>query len=433
MVETLLAHPKLRREPLAYYRRDETIAWDWRLSPEGPTVTLLADDVVRVRDNDLRATVTALVEGYPVTYDRLNVHSRGDRTTLGNEAHKQLTRAFPDVLITADDLKLRLMHFALGLWDEVVSECLPELSLGSENDPVVSFVLEPLVVDGGGTIAFGPPGRGKSYTMMLLATAIDAGLREPWPVPRPRKVLWINLERDRRMVLARLGRINRALGLPATRGLHMFHARGRTLQEVLPAAQKYIREHGVEVVFLDSITRAGYGDLTENAPANRAMDGLNRLCPTWVAIGHTPRADDDHVFGSQMFDAACDVAVKLLSQQEEDGPLGIQLLITKGNDVGKRRLPALALDFSAAGLEGIRSARRGEFLDLEEARHRPTAKDRIRDYLLDHPLGKSHAAEIALALDLNRTTVVEALQDAALFTALGKDGRTAYYGVLGNP
>jgi hypothetical protein len=67
------------------------------------------------------------------------------------------------------------------------------------------------------------------------------------------------------------------------------------------------------------------GDLTENGAGNKIVDALNGMAETWLAIGHTPRASAEHVYGTVHFDAGADLMVKLTSEQDEDGPLGISL------------------------------------------------------------------------------------------------------------
>ncbi len=95
-------------------------------------------------------------------------------------------------------------------------------------------------------------------------------------------------------------------------------------------------EPAADVVILDSISRAGVGDLNENQPVNRAIDMLNRLAPTWLAIAHTPRADETHVYGSVHFEAGEDLGVGLIAQTSMDGLLtGVGLRVDKANDLPK--------------------------------------------------------------------------------------------------
>ncbi len=55
----------------------------------------------------------------------------------------------------------------------------------------------------------------------------------------------------------RLGLVNTALGLESFRPLLVLNARGKSLPGVRYVVESAIRDHGVEVLFLDSISRSG--------------------------------------------------------------------------------------------------------------------------------------------------------------------------------
>ena len=243
----------------------------------------------------------------------------------------------------------------------------------------------------------------------------------------------MNLERSRDSVMNRLGAVNRALGLPATRPLLTLNARGKALADVLPACRRVVQERHIGCVFLDSISRAGIGDLTENQPVNRIMDLLNSLSPSWVGLAHTPRADESHIFGGVHFDAGADVVVQLLSEQDEDKaatPLGLGYRITKQNDLGRRPLSIIALDFSENGMVGVRRAKAGEFSTIESQK-RTSLKQEVRDYLMHVQGGAASATELAEALKRNRQNISEMLTHDDGFCSAGKTGRHVLYAVKG--
>ena len=193
------------------------------------------------------------------------------------------------------------------------------------------------------------PGTGKSYAALLVGVSVDAGLSsELWRIPAPAPVLYVNLERTKGAMLRRLGQVNDALGLEADRSLLMLHARGRSLVDVISQIGMAVREHAIQLVVVDSLSRSGMGDLTENLTANRAMDLLNGIPCAWLAIGHTPRADTSHIYGSVMFDAAADVSIQLVSD-EAPGPrqqLALALKVTKANDIARSPSRVVVLEFS---------------------------------------------------------------------------------------
>jgi hypothetical protein len=121
--------------------------------------------------------------------------------------------------------------------------------------------------------------------------------------------------------------------------------------------------------------------------------------------------------------------VKLTSQQEEMGPLGIGLEITKSNDVGKHSMQIMALEFGPAGLVGARKALHGEFPDVEAGRSQ-SMRSRVFEYLSDN--GAASATTIADALDVNRANVSSLLKkDGERFVVVRKEGQSVLYGVKG--
>jgi hypothetical protein len=206
---------------------------------------------------------------------------------------------------------------------------------------------------------------------MALAVAVDAGLqRTPFgAVSRPAKALYVNLERSERDIRFRLGCVNAAFGLPVERELLVLSWRGATLEDVQDAIRRAVLDGQAEVVFIDSLSRAGAGSLLADDVANDIMDTLNGLGCGWVAIAHVSKAvgeNDKEVppspFGSQMQVAAADVTVALTSSSERtrDGILPVALTVTKINSGPRPRPWYLTLEFSGQYLRRIRRAERHE-------------------------------------------------------------------------
>lgn len=388
----------------------------------------LRAEAVHQERTGVHARIAILYQGTTLAWSSFNVERDEDRLRLANSAHKHLNGQAKDY--PAPYLKQDLDDFCYGLWAARMGDLAPEWLTGTAEAEPPRFVLAPFLLEGGGTIVFAHPGRGKSYLTGLMAVSIDAGTEVParnrlWQV-RQQRVLFINLERGRLSVRNRLGNINAALGLPRTRPLLTMNQRGRSLQEIIGAARRAVQEHNVGLVLLDSISRAGMGDLTENNAVNRIIDGLNGLSETWLGIAHAPRGSDEHVFGGIHFDAGADVIVRLLSQQEEGGPLGVGLQIVKENDVGKQPQQILALEFTPLGLAGVRKARPGEFPDVESNR-KMSLRDEVRDYLLG--AGKASASELAEDLGRPRSNISTLLKRDVSFNVVERDGRHVRYGV----
>ena len=396
---------------------------------DGHPLAFIAGDLRRERTGP-HATVSILygdeIEGNVklLASDVFNVGRDRDRTHLANSAWKQLPdvakRAWPQA-----DVKHSLDRFTAGLWGEYVKTQSGELMAGDPDVGPPRQLIGAYVVEGGGTLLYAPPGRGKSYIALAMAISLDAGVDAVWPVREAKRTAYVNIERSTPSVKHRLASVNRALGLDPRRPLPFLNARGRSLADVADGVAEMIRRYEIEVVFLDSISRAGMGDLTDGAVANKVIDVLNRLCQTWLAIAHTPRAAEDHVYGSVFFTAGADVEVRLSSQTGER-VTGVGLEVTKANDVAKPPLATFARVWGPDGLEAIRSARRHEFPELEAGRPTSLAEE-VAEYLAG--VGKDHATSIANALGRNRQAISTLLNHDQRFVLVERSGRVAYYGV----
>ena len=382
--------------------------------------TWLATSVLRGRALGIGLNKTYLA------WTTQNIERDEDRTRLANSAFKALPSSIKEIY-TAEVLKHDLSLFCLGLWDFHQEQFEPEMTEGDPDAGPPTFILEPLVLEGGGTIIFAPPGRGKSYTGLLIAVSIDAGVAELWPV-RQRRVLYVNLERSKISLRRRIAGVNVALGLPAKRPLLLQQARGKSLSEVIDIARRKVRQEEVGLVILDSISRAGMGDLNENQPVNTIIDALNGLCDTWLALGHTPRSDETHIYGGVHFEAGEDIGVQLLSQHIEDNTLGIGLKVVKANDVRMPGMSIFGMEFGLSGLQVAYKANNGQFPDLEAGvGAKTTVLEDVFNYILE--VGEASGTEIARETGRDRANVATLLRSDKRFVVARKQGATVYYGL----
>ena len=405
----------------AYRDIGDAVQWDKRA---GELLLTFKAEKLSEEKTGVHARVSIYGQHQSLSWSYLNIERREDRSSLAGAAFAVLkdTKNY-----SKDDMRRDLDSFCFGLWDYHLSRFAPEDMVGDEIPKPLSFLLNPYIIENGGTIIFAPPGRGKSFIALLCSVSIDSGSNKFWPV-KSSKVLFINLERSKESLRRRLSMVNKVLGLPPTRPLLTLNARGKSLSDVIPACRKAILKYGVVFVVLDSISRAGLGDLNENQSGNRVIDALSSLCPTWLALGHTSRATEDHLFGSIMQDAGADICVQLASQRKDDGTLGIGLTITKQNDIGYRPQKIYAMEFSEDSLADFRLARPFEFPDIVGK----TTVDMLTatmEYVSNKDTGDATASDVSNELGYDRTNVSRMFRQSGKFIERRRVRQSIYYGV----
>ncbi len=405
----------------AYEHSNGRIFQEFRLGT-GNRLQFAAENIRRERTG-VHATLGISMNGKALAWDYLNVERHGDRVRLANAAYKQLDEL--DGGVWPENQHRRAFDlFAYGLWGEHIKAMIGGPLEGDPNAGPPETVCGSYAIDGGGCIIYSPPGKGKSYTALSMAISMDAGAPLIWPV-KQRKCLYLNLERSAVSMRHRLARINAGLGLDPRRPLTFINARGRPLGDLVDVVAETMIRHGCEVLIVDSISRTGMGDLTDATAANRIIDTLNNLSPTWLALGHTPRSDDTHVFGSVHFTAGADVEVRLLSQSQ-NGTTGIGLQVTKANDLPKVPMFVFALDWENAGLKALRPATLGEFPELASGKERSLGEE-VAEYL--GAAGAATATETAKELGRARQGVATLLSRDPRFVRVRKDGKDVLYGL----
>lgn len=380
---------------------------------------------IRKERTGVHARISILMDDRLLEFDTFNVGRRADRNSLANAAYKAMDERFHPAYTDAE-MRHDLALFCGTLWRTYLAKHKAEVVVGDPLGQPISFLIDPFIVEDAGTILYAPPGRGKSYIAMLMAVSMDAGISQLWQVKQA-KTMFVNLERSKRSIERRLGSVNLALGEDPARGLLMLNARGKSFEDVRDIVISAVENDGVECVMLDSISRAGYGDLTENKSVNLIIDALNNLNRTWFAIGHTPRGDETHVFGGIHFDAGADIMVRGFSQQTNDS-LGVGLKITKANDLPFYPMQVLRLTFDQFGLTGVEKGNRSEFADMiVEAT--PTGLADTIEQFLTLETAKASPQEIAAAIGKDRGNVAKVLSADPRFIAVGTYGKAKLWAV----
>jgi hypothetical protein len=369
--------------------------------------------------------LSIVYNGITLAWSRQNIERQDDRTRLANKAHGHLSPAMQD-LYTKNFIQHDLDLFCKDAWNVYVMEQMPGLVEGGAATPV-EFLVNPFVIQGGGTILFAPPGRGKSWTGMVMAVCVDSGKDDIFKVKQA-PTIYINLERSASSMIRRLGAVNRALILESGRPIYMLNARGKRLSDVVEALKRTIDEHNIQFGVLDSISRSGRGDLNANEVANNIIDVLNGMLDSWLGLAHTPRADESHVFGGVHFDAGADIVVQLRREQQENR-LGLGLEITKSNDVGWRPMQVIDIEFdNETDLPwSIQKGRPDDFPELMVGR-KLSATQEIEEVLLE--LGEATAEDVSDRTGKARNHTSEILSKSKRFVTTRMIGKKKYFAAV---
>ena len=404
---------------------DGRYRWERALGT-GEKVAIVAKDVRKERTG-LHANIGIGFEGAVLAHDTYNVGRNEDRGRLAKSAAEKLKRrselafaAYPAIDIK-DDLDTFCLELGRVFDEQFTGEMLiPKRHAGSP------YALRPWIVDGGGTIFFGPPKAGKSFLSLLMCQSIMYGLPTFWPV-RKQVVCYVNLERSKRSMENRLALVNGVMEL-GDKGMPMVNARGQSLDRVAQSVRETVRKYKATIIWIDSISRSGVGSLVHDDSANRLIDMASGLCETWAAIGHTPREDGTHSYGSVMFEAGQDVGVQVSSEHRND-EVGLMLRMQGANDIPMAKPQFYALSFTGgeeSALQGFRMAKEGEFPGF--SLQQPGSRfEQVRDYIMQVG-GTATPGDIVKHTGMKYPDVSKLLHTSA-FQFIRKEGKNAYYGV----
>ena len=142
------------------------------------TVTLIAEDL-REERTGVHGLVKIGLGSTILAHDTFNITRDPDRTRLSNSAAKMMPKTLLDEEYPKERLKHDLDIFLLHAWEVWQGQYDPVLEAG-DDDIEIEWLANGLVMRGGGTILYGPPGFGKSYVAQTASVVIDAGLEFCW-------------------------------------------------------------------------------------------------------------------------------------------------------------------------------------------------------------------------------------------------------------
>ena len=392
------------------------------------TITLSAHNI-RNEKTGVHAELGVAFNGESIAYTVCNIKRSEERTKLCNAAYKFLgeTPADAAMLIEKGDLLQHLNDFCIEVYPAYLSVQAPTKIVGAERP--INYMLKPHVLTGGGTIMYGKPGKGKSFTGLMMAMAVNYGTNHYWDTQQG-EALFVNLERPDSTIPPRILGVAEALGLNSTTSLSVLNGKGATLVDIKDVMEQYIQENNVTFVVLDSISRAGTGDMKEDKVATATIDMLNKLGVTWLAIAHTPKYDETIYYGNSQYEAGADVMVRHSSEVIDDkGSIAVLLEVTKANDMPIPKPMGLHYSFNENGISGIRFAAKEETAGLIDKEKNMYSS--IKEYLAE--VGGKTATELAKTFDVERSAITDQLK--IMFrnkelVSIGKQDNEKIYGLL---
>ena len=368
-------------------------------------ITLSAHDI-RPEKTGVHAELGIAFNGESIAYTVCNIKRSEERTKLCNSAYKYLgdTPADAAMIIPKGDLLRQMNDFCIAVYPEYLSIQAPVKVEGAERK--IGYTLKPHVLSGGGTIMYGKPGRGKSFTGLMMAMAVNYGANHYWNTEQG-EALYVNLERPDSTIPPRILGVAEALGLNSNSSLSVLNGKGATLVDIKDVMEEYIHENNITFVVLDSISRAGTGDMKEDKVATATIDMLNKLGTSWLAIAHTPKYDESIYYGNSQYEAGADVMLRHSAQIiDDDGSMAVLLEVTKANDMPVPKPMGLHYSFNENGIKGIRFAAKEETAGLIDKEKNLYSS--LKDYLEE--VGAKTATELAKTFAVERSAITDQLK-----------------------
>jgi|TARA_Y100000310_G_scaffold311819_1_gene358490 hypothetical protein len=368
-------------------------------------ITLSAHDI-RPEKTGIHAELGIAFNGENIAYTVCNIKRSEERTKLCNSAYKFLGETYGDAatIIPKGDLVKQMNDFCLAVYPEYLSIQAPVKVEGAERN--IGYTLKPHVLSGGGTIMYGKPGRGKSFTGLMMALAVNYGTNHYWNTEQG-DTLYVNLERPSSTIPPRILGVAEALGLNSNSSLSVLNGKGATLVDIKDVMEEYIQENNTTFIVLDSISRAGTGDMKEDKVATATIDMLNKLGVSWLAIAHTPKYDETIYYGNSQYEAGADVMLRHSSKIIDDtGSIAVLLEVTKANDMPVPKPMGLHYSFNENGINGIRFAAKEETAGLIDKEKNLYSS--LKDYLDE--VGAKTATELAKTFEVERSAITDQLK-----------------------
>jgi len=236
--------------------------------------------------------------GKPTLIDQFNIN-------LTSQKKDPLTKSLKAASLVFEQIDSSILN---GLAAEITNSVVtrfkygnPSVTLSSTDEIAVpEWLVKPLIWKDKINTFFGREGSLKGYLITLLATIMQTGWDDnPYGFKvSQQKVLIVDWEDDENEARTRLQEIARGMELNAE--IEYLHC-DRPLEAELQRILKAIRDKGITVVVIDSLSMGLPGDPNAGEVAKKGFAALRKLRCTVIVIAHTAKGsngDEKTVLGS---------------------------------------------------------------------------------------------------------------------------------------
>ena len=253
------------------------------------------------------------------------------RTLLDYAQRRQHIRDLQQQIHELADLTVPLADSGLVSMKGVVHT----LAEAYEPIPLTNWLVEKIIAPGMVVLVYGQPATKKTYSMFWLG-ACSANEKD-WLGFKTRKasVLYVDQESAEPRIRRRVRECQNGVGGDQTAPIVWVTMQGYKLSNKADIAkiQQIKREHHVELIIIDSLSKHTAGDENSAADMAKEMDGLRELSTNpdaaVIAIHHSLKSASDEFRGSSSIEASVDM---MICVESEEGSAYVNYTMKKNRD-----------------------------------------------------------------------------------------------------
>lgn len=415
---------------------------------EKPAVAVIADDhfIVRVPTaaGVLAFEFEEMMQGRHDLEAELTVSSLAPGTTsepystrinlLSASAREGLTRALREQFGFGKDFN----------WTELISTAwarVRQAFINVERGCLVSALPEPgptqwliegFLPKGVPTVLYGDGGTGKSYLAARIASSVATGIDFlGMEVAAIGPALYIDWETSgaRDAMKARMYRVWRGLGVSEENlgdmPVHYWGSKGQPLSAMVEPLRRYIRNHDIQLIIIDSAMPACGGAPEDAVVALGFFNALAKLDVTALVISHVSKEAQkdgrmpDRAYGTQVWHNGPRMTWYARAGEQMGDVNDIALINTKSNDGPKRGRPiGVQVEFK----EDVVTFERADVRDMTEFESLRPQWERAADVIRAMPMAMATTKDVAEELQITPKEAFQMLYARAATRANGDRG-----------